>query len=311
MSPEQLNNNGSQPVGPAPDPNIPGQADSVQNPLANSATGAVSAMPGQAPAGQPDAMQQPVATNPIVNPAVQPNVMANTTDPTQPGYVPPANFGQPQPTNFNGQSFNNGMSGGSKKKVFMLAGAVIGVIVLAGALVMAMGLLSSGAIKTSDLVEETHGKLTIKRPASWQKISEVSYDVVFINGSELKESTAVLVAESQTIGLNFADLGQSEKEALIGAVKEGLSGDTTANCEGNADITVKEISKPGFDGAFEANGTCTKKKDNRETKYRLRVVIGFHQRDMHLVMVVTEDSIWSKSTDAINEMFEAFRPASQ
>lgn len=267
-------------------------------------------------AAPPQASQPSV--QPVVNPApaqlpgVAPTVQApmqQSTDPSQPGYIPPAIPNTPM-----ANAMPSGKSRGSSKKIRIIAIVIFCLFALSGLGVLAKDTLFTGSkIKVSDLQEETAGYTTFKHPKQWTKVTEQEADAAYSEGGKkLDDSDQGMAVASKSLGGNYDSLSQDQKDQVYKVFekqfsdKANLGSDTGCQDVSEPKITKKE--QPNFTSAIEVEFSCGK-YSGRNVKGEYKMVVGFKGERIHVLAIGAIDKTWNKSGEALDDILNTFKPA--
>lgn len=297
-----------QPVDAAPaTPTMPGPMDTaLSNPAPEPAPMAAPMQPEPvatplqpAPAPMPDMQPSPlVAPAPVVN------------DPTQPGYVPPAN-----PTAMPMMGANDGKKSGSKMRLIRIVIAVVVslVVLSGGGLLLKDTLFSGSKIKVGDLVDDSAESVSFKRPKNWTKASEqTSTDgtVFSEDGKAEDESDQQMYVSSTSLGVSFDDLPQTTKDQLINKLLDTSNYEgSSEGCEDVGEIKATKTTQPNYSAAIRVEVTCNK-FTSRALKAQLKAVVGIKGSYMNIVGISAVDKTWDKSGDTLETILDTFKPAS-
>lgn len=267
-------------------------------------------VPGSAPVA-PVAPQPPVSPVPApAGPVVQPPL-----DSSQPGYVPPAVPVQPM------APMTGSVGGGGNKfaKLRIIIALVVGLGVLGGAAFFAKSALLGGGISIKNLVQDQANDVSFKRPKNWTKTSAAdtkSSETVFTEGGKAeKDSNAVLIVSSMSLGVDYDSLSTSQKQQFIDTLKKSDSEDdggtsTDDRCQSGEKATINDFRQSNYSVAISSEMTCDKLKiGDKVTKAKGKAVLGIKGDKVYLISIASSDNIWNHSQKAFDEIFNTFKPA--
>jgi hypothetical protein len=289
---------------PAPAPEVMAQPTITASPAA-------SAMPQQpiAPAPQPTAAA-PVAPMPAAMPMATPPPTQPVIDSSQPGYVPPANPGSMPPISGNAA---NSVGGKSSKIRIIIAVIVALFFLLGGGFILKDILFTGSKISSSDLVDDTAGGVSFKRPSSWTKSpeSDTSAAVFTEGGKKTDETDQAMAVLSQSIGTDYESLSDDQRQQVFEAVEEEFSKPSTLEddtCKEIKDVKVTKASQPNYTDSILIEATCSK-FTNRALQAKLKMMLGMKDDNMQIIGIFAVDKTWDKSGDALDEILNTFKPA--
>ncbi|MCA9332330.1 hypothetical protein KDA00_00455 [Candidatus Saccharibacteria bacterium] len=246
-------------------------------------------------------MQQPIQPTGIVQPPSQ------STNPMQPGYVPPANspgMANMSSTNLPKENFLK-----SSKLRILIVLVVILVSVTGIGILVKDTLFSGSKITVSDLVEETSDGVKFKHPKQWSKIEDKDFDIAYTEGGKkIDDSDQGMGIISESIGVDFESLTDSQKTQLDEALKKQFADPQAFSGDGCEEITKSEINKTEHDNyplAYRIEVDCGK-YTNRNVKGKMVAILGVKGRNMDILAVVAIDKTWDKSGDAFNDILDTF-----
>ncbi len=195
---------------------------------------------------------------------------------------------------------------------------LVAALVVLGAI--AFGVLfifnSSAAVEVTseDLVTETEGGITFKRPMQWQKIDPQDVGINYAyteNGNSLGNSNHAMLISRDDLGLNYDELTDAQKTILEESFETQFSSTESlqnGSCTEVGSISNEKREQAGYDFALIVEATCNK-FENRAVEATLKLLIGIDNEKFDIVGVSAINETWEKSGAALDEILASVMPA--
>lgn len=234
-------------------------------------------------------------------------------DPTQPGYVPPAN-----PTMAPMMSATGAKKSGSKMRLIrVVIAVVVSLVILSGGGLLLKDMLFTGSkITKADLVDDQAEGIAFQRPKQWTKPSDQSSTdgtIYTEDGKSVDESDQQMLVSSTSLGASFDDLPKSTQDQIVNKLLDTFSDkskyeDSSEGCQEVGDIKATKTTQSNYTVAIQIEATCNK-FTSRALKAKLKALVGIKGSDINIIGISAVDKTWDKSGDALDSILNSFKPA--
>lgn len=280
--------------------------------------------------------KQPVdqkVAQPTSNGEVQKPEEAATSDPQQPVEEPDSSSLEqpsdtqvqtsvetPQPaadSHTNSQKnmgvFGHAYVAGGKQKMIKKLVAVFAVVVVVAVVGLIAKSLFFGGGRIGKLVTDTQDGIMFMRPDAWKKATTDDDFTYFTeDGVNINEVDLGLLLGSESFGVRYDSLSEEEKQTVkssfetqFGSIDTSL---TDGSCSELKGVSSSEAQREGYDLAFSIEATCSKLKD-KETGGTVKIVLGWHDTELHIFGVVADDATWESDGKKLDEIVASAKPA--
>lgn len=274
------------------DPNTQGESQSNQD----------SQSVDQTQEPQSNEIQSQQETAPEVAPPTQ------STDPTQPGYVPPASFPAAAPAESDSAAPQN-----KPKTTTRIIFGIIGALLIfggVGAVFLKDILFTGSKISTSDLSEATYENLSYKYPQQWKKSEEMIGEtpgLIYFDGENSTVSDQGLIIVTDNIGTEYESLSDEKKEQLYVNLEEAYSDKNSLesdSCQEISDLKTERTTLNNYSAVLRVEATCSKIQ-GRVATAKLKALVGIKGESAHILIIVGLSKTWEKSGEALDEILDS------
>lgn len=259
------------------------------------------------PAAQP---QQDVGQP---QPPLEDGQSSSLEQPTTETLQQPVAAQQPSAPQQNMGAFGDVTKSSQQQKMMKKVIAIVAAVVVVGVIVLLVQAIFLSGSKIGNLVADSQDGISFMRPEKWLKAeSEDEFTYFTEEGVPIDNVDLGLLLGSEQFGVSYDSLTEDEQRTVKGSFESQFASLDTSLIDGSCDeldeITSNEVTQEGYDLAFSINATCAKLQ-GKQTGGTVKIILGWHDEELHIFGVVGDDATWASDGDKLDEIVASVKPA--